>query len=115
MAHNKGRRGGLNRERILAKAAEKGLLKVDPALMDDKDIWALIFEPGFSTAEKVSDVSGRGVGMDVVKRNLEKIRGRVDIKSAPGLGSEFILQIPLTMAIIDGSRCGWAAAITPSP
>jgi two-component system chemotaxis sensor kinase CheA len=93
---------GLNRERILAKAAEKGLLKVDPALMDDKDIWALIFEPGFSTAEKVSDVSGRGVGMDVVKRNLEKIRGRVDIKSAPGLGSEFILQIPLTMAIIDG-------------
>ncbi|MFA6506967.1 MAG: chemotaxis protein CheA, partial [Treponemataceae bacterium] len=93
---------GLNRERILAKAVEKGLIKGDPALVSDKDAWALIFEPGFSTAEKVSDVSGRGVGMDVVKRNLEKIRGRVDIRTEPGKGSEFILQIPLTMAIIDG-------------
>jgi len=93
---------GLNRERILAKAVEKGLVKGDPALVPDKEVWALIFEPGFSTAEKVSDVSGRGVGMDVVKRNLEKIRGRVDIRTEAGKGSEFILQIPLTMAIIDG-------------
>ncbi len=94
--------GGLNRERILAKAVERGLVKGDPSLVEDKDVWPLIFEPGFSTAEKVSDVSGRGVGMDVVKRNLEKIRGRVDIKTEAGKGSEFILQIPLTMAIIDG-------------
>lgn len=93
---------GLNRDRILAKAVEKGMIKGDPAAVPDKDVWALIFEPGFSTAEKVSDVSGRGVGMDVVKRNLEKIRGRVDIKTEAGKGSEFILQIPLTMAIIDG-------------
>jgi len=93
---------GLNRERILAKGIERGLIKGDPALVPDKDVWALIFEPGFSTAAVVSDVSGRGVGMDVVKRNLEKIRGRVDIKTEAGKGSEFILKIPLTMAIIDG-------------
>jgi two-component system chemotaxis sensor kinase CheA len=93
---------GLNRERILAKGIEKGLIKGDPSLVPDKDVWALIFEPGFSTAAVVSDVSGRGVGMDVVKRNLEKIRGRVDIRTDAGKGSEFILQIPLTMAIIDG-------------
>jgi len=93
---------GLNRERILAKGVEKGLIKGDPALVSDKDVWALIFEPGFSTAAQVTDVSGRGVGMDVVKRNLDKIRGRVDVRTEAGKGSEFILQIPLTMAIIDG-------------
>jgi two-component system chemotaxis sensor kinase CheA len=93
---------GLNRERILAKAMEKGMIKGDPAAVADKDVWALIFEPGFSTAAKVTEVSGRGVGMDVVKRNLERIRGKVDIRTAVGEGTDFILKIPLTMAIIDG-------------
>ncbi len=93
---------GLDRNRILTKAMDRGLVKGDPSLVSDKEVWAYIFEPGFSTAEKVSEVSGRGVGMDVVKRNLEKIRGRVDIRTESGKGTEFILQIPLTMAIIDG-------------
>ncbi len=93
---------GLNREKILAKAEKRGLLKTDPASIPDKDVWAFIFEPGFSTADVVSEVSGRGVGLDVVKKNLEKIRGRIDIRTQPGQGTEFILAIPLTMAIIDG-------------
>ncbi len=93
---------GLNRAKIIAKAQSRGLLKADPETMSDKDVWAFIFEPGFSTAEVVSEVSGRGVGLDVVKKNLERIRGRIDIKSVPGEGTEFILAIPLTMAIIDG-------------
>lgn len=93
---------GLDREKICRKAVERGLIKTDPALLADKDIWAFIFEPGFSTAEIVSDVSGRGVGLDVVKKNLEKIHGRIDIKTSPGSGTDFILAIPLTMAIIDG-------------
>ncbi len=93
---------GLNREKILKKAAERGLLKTDPATISDRDAYAFIFEPGFSTAEKVSDVSGRGVGLDVVKKNLELIRGRIEIKTELGKGTEFLLAIPLTMAIIDG-------------
>ena len=93
---------GLDRERILAKAQEKGLLKSDPASLSDKEAFAFIFEPGFSTAEIVSEVSGRGVGLDVVKKNLEQIRGRIEIKTVAGVGTEFILVIPLTMAIIDG-------------
>ncbi len=93
---------GLDRGRILAKAVEKGMVKGDPAAMADKDVWAMIFEPGFSTAAKVTEVSGRGVGMDVVKKNLERIRGKVDIRTEAGEGTEFILKIPLTMAIIDG-------------
>jgi two-component system chemotaxis sensor kinase CheA len=94
---------GLDREKIFAKAVERGMIKAESAAgMADKDIWALIFEPGFSTAAKVTEVSGRGVGMDVVKKNLEKIRGKVDILTAPGEGTEFILKIPLTMAIIEG-------------
>jgi len=100
--------GGLDRARILAKAAEKGMLQGDPALLADEEVWQFIFEPGFSTAARVSDVSGRGVGMDVVKKNLERIRGRVDIRTEAGKGTEFILKIPLTMAIMDGItvRCG---------
>jgi len=94
--------GGLNREKIVAKAISKGLLKGDPSAIPDRDIWPYIFEPGFSTAEVVSDVSGRGVGLDVVKKNLERIRGRIDIKTQTGEGTEFTLAIPLTMAIIDG-------------
>ena len=94
---------GLSRDRILAKAIEKGMVKAEnAATMADKDVWALIFEPGFSTAAKVTEGSGRGVGMDVVKKNLERIRGKVDIHTELGEGTDFILKIPLTMAIIDG-------------
>ncbi len=93
---------GLNRDKILAKAAKNGILKQDPATISDKDAYAFIFEPGFSTADVVSEVSGRGVGLDVVKKNLERIRGKVEIKTEVGQGTEFILTIPLTMAIIDG-------------
>ena len=93
---------GLNRDRILAKALERGLVQVDPATLTDEAIYAFIFEPGFSTAAKVTEISGRGVGLDVVRKNLERIRGSVDIKSETGKGTEFILKIPLTMAIIDG-------------
>ncbi len=93
---------GLDRERILAKAAERGLLKGDPGSMTDSEVWQYIFEPGFSTASVVSEVSGRGVGLDVVKKNLERIHGRIDIRTVPGAGTEFVLVIPLTMAIIDG-------------
>jgi two-component system chemotaxis sensor kinase CheA len=94
---------GLDRERILAKAIERGMIKPDGAAgIPDKEVWAFIFEPGFSTADRVTEVSGRGVGMDVVKKNLERIRGKVDIRTAPDEGTEFILKIPLTMAIIEG-------------
>lgn len=93
---------GLNREKIVSKAIERGLTTEEAAKkMSNNDIWQFIFEPGFSTADKVTEVSGRGVGMDVVKKNLEKIRGKIDIKTVPGNGSEFIMKIPLTMAIID--------------
>jgi two-component system chemotaxis sensor kinase CheA len=93
---------GLNRERILAKARERGLIADDGAALLDEQVWALIFEPGFSTAAQVTDVSGRGVGMDVVRRNIESISGRVDIRSQFGKGSTVILRIPLTLAITDG-------------
>lgn len=93
---------GLDRERILMKAVERGLIKGDPASIPDDEVWKIIFEPGFSTADAVTEVSGRGVGMDVVKKNLERIRGRVDIRTEKGKGTDFILKIPLTMAIIDG-------------
>jgi two-component system, chemotaxis family, sensor kinase CheA len=93
---------GLDRDRILAKAGEKGLLRADPDTMSDNDVWQLLFEPGFSTAEQVSEISGRGVGMDVVKRNIEKLRGKIVIDSTLGAGTELVLRIPLTLAIIDG-------------
>ncbi len=93
---------GLNREKILEKAKKRELLKTEPGTMTDEQVWALIFEPGFSTAEKVTEVSGRGVGMDVVKKNIEKLRGQVVITSVEGEGSTFILRIPLTLAIMDG-------------
>ena len=92
---------GLNRQKIINKGIEKGLVKGDEE-MRDEDIWGLIFEPGFSTAEKVSSISGRGVGMDVVRQNIEKLRGKVDIRSRPGAGTMFIIRIPLTLAIIEG-------------
>jgi two-component system chemotaxis sensor kinase CheA len=92
---------GLNREKILAKALEKGLVGSEAKDWSDDRVYKLVFEPGFSTADKVTDISGRGVGMDVVKRNIEKLNGRIDIASRPGRGSTFTLRIPLTLAIVD--------------
>ena len=92
---------GINRERVKQKGIEKGLIKADDKL-SDSEIDELIFRPGFSTAAKVSDISGRGVGMDVVKRNITTLGGTIAIESNPGKGSAFILKIPLTLAIIEG-------------
>ncbi len=92
--------GGLNREKILAKAKQNGLPVSDN--MPDADVWQLIFAPGFSTAETVTDVSGRGVGMDVVKRNITAMGGVVDIRSAKGFGTTISISLPLTLAILDG-------------
>jgi two-component system chemotaxis sensor kinase CheA len=91
---------GLNRERILAKASENGLPVSEN--MTDEEVWQLIFAPGFSTAEQVTDVSGRGVGMDVVKRNIASMGGTVDIRSARGFGTTISISLPLTLAILDG-------------
>ncbi|MHB8787644.1 MAG: chemotaxis protein CheA [Thauera sp.] len=96
---------GLNRERILAKAIERGLAQPGQAL-SDAEIYNLIFEPGFSTAEKVTNISGRGVGMDVVRRNIQSLRGSVDVRSELGKGSRFAIRLPLTLAIIDGFLVG---------
>lgn len=93
--------GGLSREKILAKAEQQGLINPSQTLTD-QEVYRLIFEPGFSTAEQVTDVSGRGVGMDVVRRNIESLRGQVDVESWPGKGSRFSIRLPLTLAIIDG-------------
>ncbi|WP_353153896.1 chemotaxis protein CheA [Herminiimonas fonticola] len=92
--------GGLNRERILAKARQQGMEVSDE--MQDADVWQLIFAPGFSTAETVTDVSGRGVGMDVVKRNITAMGGAVDIRSSKGFGTTISISLPLTLAILDG-------------
>jgi two-component system chemotaxis sensor kinase CheA len=105
---------GLNREKIVAKAIKQGLMAENENLPDDQ-IWPLIFKPGFSTAEKVTDVSGRGVGMDVVKRNIESLGGTVTIKTSAGKGTTFALKLPLTLAIIDGMtvRVGRETYIVP--
>ena len=92
---------GLNKDVIYKKGIEKGLLSKD-IQYSDMDIYKIIFAPGFSTAEKVSDISGRGVGMDVVRVNIEKLKGRIEIKSTAGQGSTFALKLPLTLAIIEG-------------
>lgn len=92
---------GLDTVRILAKAREKGLIDEDPGLTE-ADIHRLIFLPGFSTAESISDLSGRGVGMDVVVRNIEALGGYVEVSSAHGMGSTFTIRLPLTLAILDG-------------
>lgn len=92
---------GLNKERILAKARQKGLISED-AILTDEFIHNLIFLPGFSTAETVTGVSGRGVGMDVVLRNIQDLGGRVDVESELGVGSTFTIRLPLTLAILDG-------------
>ncbi|GAB2579747.1 chemotaxis protein CheW [Nitrincola alkalisediminis] len=91
---------GLDREKLIAKAREKGLpLSDNPT---DKEVWQLIFAPGFSTAKEVTDVSGRGVGMDVVQRNISEMKGQVEIESAQGVGTTIGLRLPLTLAILDG-------------
>ena len=96
--------GGLNRSRILEKAKERGLAVSDS--MSDHDVWQLIFAPGFSTADVVTDVSGRGVGMDVVKRNIEGLGGKVELESSPGFGTRTVIRLPLTLAILDGMSVG---------
>jgi two-component system chemotaxis sensor kinase CheA len=95
---------GLNRERILAKAREKGMSVSDG--ITDSEVWQLIMAPGFSTAEVVTDVSGRGVGMDVVKKNIEGMGGRVELQSSPGHGTRISIRLPLTLAILDGMSVG---------
>ena len=96
---------GLDRGRILAKAIDHGLVKAN-ANLTESEIFSLIFQPGFSTAERVTDLSGRGVGMDVVGRNIENLRGKVEIQSLPGQGTTFTILLPLTLAIIDGLLVG---------
>ncbi|BCU06522.1 chemotaxis protein CheW [Allochromatium tepidum] len=92
--------GGLNREKLLAKAAKQGIPMPDNP--SDKDVWQLIFHAGFSTAERVTDISGRGVGMDVVRRNIEDMNGRVEVDSTAGRGTHITIRLPLTLAILDG-------------
>ncbi len=104
---------GLNRERILAKAVQNGLPISD--VMSDEEVWQLIFAPGFSTAAEVTDVSGRGVGMDVVLRNVTAMGGRVNVFSTQGKGSRVVISLPLTLAILDGLsvRVGKETFIVP--
>lgn len=96
--------GGINREKVLSKAIERGFVPagVDPSTIPDDQVFQYIFQPGFSTADKISDLSGRGVGLDVVKSNLDKIHGKINIFSKAGQGTTFRLTIPLSTAITDG-------------
>jgi two-component system chemotaxis sensor kinase CheA len=105
---------GLNRDKILAKAIQQGLVN-EADKLSDEHVWPLIFRPGFSTADKITDVSGRGVGMDVVKRNIEGLGGAVAIRTEPGKGTTFTLKLPLTLAIIEGMtvRVGPETYIVP--
>jgi two-component system chemotaxis sensor kinase CheA len=93
--------GGLNKDRIQAKAIEKGVIQPGETLTDN-EVVNLIFEAGFSTMDKVTNLSGRGVGMDVVRKNIQALRGTVDVKTEAGEGSRFTIRLPLTLAIIDG-------------
>jgi two-component system, chemotaxis family, sensor kinase CheA len=93
--------GGLKRDKILAKAIERGLAEPGRNLSDD-EVYKLIFEPGFSTADQISNLSGRGVGLDVVKRNIAALRGSVGVHSEEGIGTTVTVRLPLTLAIIDG-------------
>lgn len=92
---------GIDREAVRARAVERGLIPAD-ARLSESEVFSLILAPGFSTAREVTDVSGRGVGMDVVRRNIEALRGSIEIASEPGVGSTVTLRLPLTLAIIDG-------------
>jgi len=93
--------GGIDRENVFSKAVEKGLVDAN-ATLTDSQVYDLLFEPGFSTAAEVTDISGRGVGMDVVKRNIQALGGRIQVDSTPGEGSTFKVNLPLTLAILDG-------------
>lgn len=104
---------GLNTVKILAKAHARGLSL--PEHLEDRDIWGLIFEPGFSTSETVTDVSGRGVGMDVVRRNITEMGGTVEIESQPGRGTRITIRLPLTLAILDGMTVSLADDIYVIP
>ena len=106
--------GGLKRDRILAKAIERGLIDAS-AKPSDSDLFNLIFEPGFSTAEAVTNLSGRGVGMDVVKRNITALRGVVSMKSVEGAGTTVTVRLPLTLAIINGFQVGVGSSIYVLP
>ena len=105
---------GIDRERVRRKAIEQKLIHPDAVLTDD-EITNLLFAPGFSTAEKVSNISGRGVGMDVVKRNIQKMGGRVSLTSEPGVGSKVVITLPLTLAVTDGMiiRVGCESYVLP--
>jgi two-component system chemotaxis sensor kinase CheA len=109
---------GIDKHRVVRKAVEKGLLPpgTDPVAMPDAEAFQLIFLPGFSTAEKVTDLSGRGVGMDVVRRNIEALRGKIEIDSRVGEGTVFRMRLPLTLAIIDGMvvRVGGERYVLPT-
>ncbi|NLT66312.1 MAG: chemotaxis protein CheA [Acidobacteria bacterium] len=106
---------GLNREKIFAKAVAAGIVDPDKSYSDN-EVFNLIFAPGLSTSDKVTDVSGRGVGMDVVRRGIEALHGRIDITSSPGIGSVFTVRLPLTLAITDGMlvRVGSERYIIPT-
>ncbi len=106
---------GLDRAKILKKAVEAGIVTQDQDLTD-QEVYSLIFHAGLSTAEKVTDVSGRGVGMDVVRKNIEALHGRIEISSQPGAGSTFTIRLPITLAMIDGMvvRVGQARFIIPT-
>jgi two-component system chemotaxis sensor kinase CheA len=106
--------GGLKRDRILAKAIERGLAEPGRTYAD-KDIFGMIFEPGFSTAEQVTNLSGRGVGMDVVKRNILALRGSVEIASTEGAGTTVTVRLPLTLAIINGFQVGVGKSVFVIP
>jgi two-component system chemotaxis sensor kinase CheA len=105
---------GLDRELIVAKAVQNGLVTPDQPLTDE-EVFALVFRPGFSTAEKVTEVSGRGVGMDVVKRNVEALNGSITVQSARGRGTTLKIKLPLTLAILDGQllQVGEARYVLP--
>ncbi|MCX7897869.1 MAG: chemotaxis protein CheA [Rhodocyclaceae bacterium] len=106
--------GGLDVDKIQAKAIERGLIQAGQTLTE-QEIINLIFEPGFSTADTVTNLSGRGVGMDVVRRNIQALRGSIEVKTQPGAGSRFIIRLPLTLAIIDGflTAVGQASYVIP--
>lgn len=106
--------GGLKRDKILEKAVERGLVEPGRSL-SDSEIYNLIFEPGFSTAEQITNLSGRGVGMDVVKRNITALRGSVGIKSDEGIGTTVTVRLPLTLAIIDGFLVGLGKSVFVIP
>lgn len=106
---------GLDRDRLVAKAVSRGMIDPERTL-SDREVHEMIFAPGFSTAEQVTDLSGRGVGMDVVRRNIESLRGRIDIDSEHGTGTQFTVRLPLTLAITDGMlvRVGGERYILPT-